>query len=152
VGREVLTVLSRRDQGVESNSAADLDSDAPTLVDGDSPTVVEAVSVSVSALAADRQRLVNLCIEAADVLGTGALHQRLIDALAESGVTAVEVPAETPFDPTLHKATDRRMTEREHLVGLVAETERAGFVDHGQRLRWPEVVVYQLDAGRRDGD
>jgi molecular chaperone GrpE (heat shock protein) len=75
-----------------------------------------------------------------------------LDALADVGVKAIEVPAGTRFDPERHRAADTVMTEEETLAGVVAQTERLGFVDRGRRLRWPEVLVYQTagDGVRTD--
>src|SRR6478672_3784141 len=100
----------------------------------------------------DRDVLVAACIDACDTVTSQAIRQRLLGALAEVGVTAVEVPAGTRFDPESHRAADILMTEDETLDGLVAETERLGFVDQGRRVRWPEVLVYQTtsDRGRAD--
>jgi molecular chaperone GrpE len=97
--------------------------------------------------AQDRAVLVAACIEVFDSLGSNALRQQLLGALAAAGVTAVDVPAHTRFDPSHHKAIDMRATDEEALAGLVAETERVGFVDRGRRLRWPEVLVYQFSSG-----
>lgn len=109
------------------------------------PTPAEA------ALARDRDVLVAACIEVCDTIASKALREQLLGALAQAGVTSVEVPANTRFDPAHHKAADTLATDQETLAGLVAETERPGFVDRGRRLRWPEVVVYQSNAGRSDG-
>jgi molecular chaperone GrpE len=100
----------------------------------------------------DRDVLVAACIDACDAVTSPAIRQRLLDALAEVGVTAVEVPAGTRFDPASHRAADTLMTEDDTLDGLVVETERLGFVDRGRRVRWPEVLVYQTtsDPGRAD--
>lgn len=115
-------------------------SERPTRIDGEVPSLAE--------LARDRKRLVEVCIKASDAVTSPGLRKELLDALAASGVVVVEIPAHTPFDPNLHKAADRRLTEHQELEGLVAETERPGFSDHGHRLRWPEVVVYQTDSWR----
>jgi len=95
--------------------------------------------------------LVAACIEVFDAIGSQALRQQLLRALADAGVSAVEVAPQTRFDPAQHKAADVLLTDDETLVGLVAETERPGFVDRGRRLRWPEVLVYQSGSGRADG-
>ena len=99
----------------------------------------------------DREVLVAACIHVCDVLGRDALSQHLLGALADAGVTAVDVPVETRFDPAQHKAADTLVTDKQTLAGLVAETERLGFVDRGRRVRWPEVLVYQLGSGQADG-
>jgi molecular chaperone GrpE len=97
--------------------------------------------------AQDRSVLVAACIDVFDAIGSNALRQQLLGALAAAGVTAVDVPANTRFDPSHHKAIDLLATDEEALGGLVAETERMGFVDRGRRLRWPEVLVYQFTSG-----
>lgn len=114
-------------------------------------TEVDVAPPSLETLVSDRNTLVGACIEASDAANSDSLRKELLTALAASGVTAVEVPAGTPFDPSLHKAADTRFTEEEGLAGLVAETERRGFTDRGQRLRWPEVVVYQSESWRSRG-
>ena len=102
--------------------------------------------------ARDRDVLVAACIDVCDAVTSQAVRQRLLGALEDVGVTAVDVPAGTRFDPALHRAADTVMTEVETLAGLVAETERLGFFDRGRRVRWPEVLVYQTgpDPGRAD--
>ena len=100
---------------------------------------------------ADRDVLVAACMRACDGLASGALRDDVVRALAAAGVSAVDVPSHTRFDPTQHRAADTLGTEHAQLAGLVAETERLGFVDRGRRLRWPEVVVYRLDSRSTHG-
>src|SRR5215471_8103457 len=57
----------------------------------------------------DRDVLVAACIDACDSVTSQAIRQRLLEALAEVGVTAVDVPAGTRFDPAEHRAADTLM-------------------------------------------
>ncbi|MHB8691813.1 MAG: nucleotide exchange factor GrpE [Solirubrobacteraceae bacterium] len=94
-------------------------------------------------------------IEAYDQIESKAVRGEMVQALADAGVTAVEIAPQTPFDPKQHKAADTVGTNRVELDGLVASTERPGFVDRGgRRLRWPEVVVYRAHSrgGSREVD
>src|SRR5690348_6124561 len=100
----------------------------------------------------DRDILVAACIDACDAVTSRAIRQRLLAALADVGVTAVDVPAGTPFDPALHRAADTLMTDEQTLAGLVAQTDRLGFIDRGRRVRWPEVLVYQTAGDRARAD
>lgn len=118
----------------------------------DRTTVLDVPPLSLETLTSDRDTLIEACFEALDAATSESLRKQLLAALAASGVTAVEVPARTPFDPSLHKAADTRLTKDQSLAGLVAETERPGFVDRGNRLRWPEVVVYQTESWRSRGN
>ena len=95
----------------------------------------------------DRDVLVKACIDVFDAIGSNALRQQLLAALATAGVTAVDVASNTQFDPSHHKAIDILATDDQALGGLVAETERMGFLDRGRRVRWPEVLVYQFTSG-----
>jgi len=93
----------------------------------------------------DRAILIKACIEVADLLDSDALREQLLDALAEIGVRPVVVAPGEPFDSSRHRAVGRLPTPDAESHNLVVGTERAGFFDHGRRLRWPDVVVF--DAG-----
>lgn len=100
-------------------------------------------------LVRDRERLVAACISAVDMAPGQGERQQLLHALAGAGVTAIEVPARTRFDPAEHKAAEAVPSPEPGLDGLVAGTERCGFLDRGRRVRWPEVIVYRgRDRGR----
>ena len=96
----------------------------------------------------DRERaaLVKACMNVSD-LATGALREQLVGALIEAGVNPIDVPAGERFDSSRHHAVGRVVTKDRSLHNLVAETERTGYVDHGRRLRYPEVVVWADDGG-----
>jgi molecular chaperone GrpE len=67
--------------------------------------------------------------------------ERLEAGLAEVGVRAVRPDGES-FDPVVHEAGGTEPTDDPALVGRIAETEVPGFVDRGQSLRAPIVIVY----------
>jgi hypothetical protein len=104
---------------------------------------LESLSVGVGHLLRDREVLIEACVEVADAVPSVALRAQLLDALEAAGVSAVDVAANTRFDPAQHRASDSRATDRPDLDGLVVQTERLGFVDRGRRLRFPDVVVYR---------
>lgn len=97
----------------------------------------------------DRDLLVDACIAAFDATESRSTRQQLLHALSQAGVDLVDVPPNARFDPDEHRAADTRMTDRRSFDGLVAETERAGFVDRGRRVRWPEVIVYKFSPRER---
>lgn len=92
--------------------------------------------------ARDRAILITACIEVGDVVDSDAVRERLLDALDEVGVRPVVVAAGEPFDSSRHRAVGTASTPDAASHNLVAGTERAGFSDHGRRLRWPDVVVF----------
>ena len=94
----------------------------------------------------ERAALVNACMNVSDV-ATGALREQLVGALIEAGVNPIDVPAGERFDSSRHHAVGRAVTNDRSLHNLVAETERTGYVDHGRRLRYTEVVVWADDGG-----
>jgi molecular chaperone GrpE len=91
---------------------------------------------------ADRGALLQLCLYALDRARSDAVAERIEQGLAAIGVTAVRPDGE-PFDPTRHEAAGTVPTDDPALAGLIAETEVAGFDDHGSVLRVPVVTVYQ---------
>lgn len=99
----------------------------------------------------ERQRaaLVRVCVEVSDVVDSDALREQLVDALADAGVTPVDVPAGEPFDSSRHHAIGQLDTTDAARHNLVARTERSGFVDRGKRLRYPDVVVFSANARAR---
>jgi GrpE len=96
----------------------------------------------------DRERaaLVKACVNVSDLV-TGAPREQLVDALIEAGVNPIEVPAGERFDSSRHHAVGRVLTSDRSLHNLVAEMERAGYVDHGRRLRYPDVLVWAAGGG-----
>jgi hypothetical protein len=93
----------------------------------------------------ERRVLVERVIEVRDIAKTEDVRERLRRALAEVGVEEIDAAHEV-FDPTRHQAVDRVPPTSAELDGTVAEVERAGYNDHGEMLRKPEVVVYHKDA------
>ncbi|MDL5158944.1 nucleotide exchange factor GrpE [Actinomycetospora termitidis] len=93
--------------------------------------------------AEERRRLVELCIDLSDRLAdeNAALAGRLHQGLAEVGVRVVE-PDGSVFDRREHDALDVEPAPSPQQVRTVASTARAGFVDRGEVLRRPGVVVY----------
>ena len=99
-----------------------------------------------TALERQRAALVSACVDVSDVV-SGALREQLVDALAEAGVTSVQVAAGEPFDSSRHHAVGRVDTSDPAHDNLVAETQRTGYIDRGKRLRYPDVVVFKADGG-----
>jgi molecular chaperone GrpE len=95
---------------------------------------------------ADRTTLVRLCLYALDRARSDGVAERIERGLAGVGVTAVR-PDGRPFDPALHEAAGTTVTDDDGLVGLIAATEVAGFIDNGRPLRAPVVVVYRSRDG-----
>jgi hypothetical protein len=91
---------------------------------------------------AERAALIELCLYALDRARSPGVTARLESGLAEIGVATVR-PDGDRFDPASHEAGGVVVTEDAELVGLVAETELAGFVDRGAVLRVPVVTVYR---------
>lgn len=97
----------------------------------------------------DRAVLVRACMDVSDAVPSAALREQLVDALAEVGVVPVEVAAGERFDSSRHRAVGRVQTSDRACHDLVARTERAGYVDRGKRLRYPDVLVFNADGGKR---
>ncbi|HKN95950.1 MAG TPA: nucleotide exchange factor GrpE [Pseudonocardiaceae bacterium] len=95
---------------------------------------------------ADRGALLQLCLYALDRARSAAVAERIEQGLAAVGVTPVR-PDGLPFDPARHEAAGTVPTDDPALAGRIAETEVAGFADHGRLLRVPVVTVYQLRGG-----
>ncbi len=91
---------------------------------------------------ADRSALVQLCLYALDRARSDGVAERIERGLAGVGVLPVRPDGEA-FDPARHEAAGAVPTDDTRLVGLIAETETAGFTDHGRVLRVPVVTVYQ---------
>jgi molecular chaperone GrpE len=89
----------------------------------------------------ERRTLVQLCLYALDRARSAGVTERIEEALATVGVTALR-PDGDKFDPTLHEAGGTVDTENAELDGTVAETEVVGFSDRGTTLRVPIVTVY----------
>jgi hypothetical protein len=96
-----------------------------------------------------RSALITACIEVSDRVESAALREQLMDALADAGVTAVDVPEGDYFDPSCHRAVGRIHTPDRHCHNRVATTERTGFMDRDRRLRCPDVLVFNADGGAR---
>ena len=97
--------------------------------------------------AEERRRLVELCIELSDRLADGnlALAGRVHRGLAEVGVEVVE-PDGFLFDRREHDALHAEPAPSPEQVRTVASTARIGFVDRGEVLRRPGVVVYTSEG------
>lgn len=93
----------------------------------------------------DRATLIAACIDVADHVESHALREQIVDALTEVGVLPVVVDAGEAFDSTRHRAVGRVPTHDGTFHNLVANTERAGYADHGKRVRWPEVLVFDAN-------
>ena len=92
---------------------------------------------------ADRRTLVQLCLYALDRARSDGVAERIERGLAGVGVTPVR-PDGQAFNPALHEASGTVPTDDPALDGVIAETELAGFTDHGRLLRAPVVLVYQV--------
>ena len=101
---------------------------------------------AAAAVSGDRRRLVQELISVRDQVSSEALRGSIGAALAEVGVLEQSVPAGTLFDPQLHKGVDRVATDDPGLDRTVSETERPGYVDRGELVRLPEVVVRRMDT------
>jgi hypothetical protein len=93
---------------------------------------------------AERRAVILLCLYALDRARSTGVATQLERGLAEVGIVAVR-PDGLRFDPAHHEAAGTVPTDDPELIGLIAETEAVGFVDHGRVLRAPVVLVY---AGR----
>jgi hypothetical protein len=90
------------------------------------------------------------CASATTVPGAcNQAREQLLDALAEAGVTPVEIPAGERFDSSEHRAVGQVGTSDPRRHNLVAKTERAGYLDRGRRLRYPDVVVFNAEGSSR---
>jgi len=107
---------------------------------------VPAAASGPPADGADRRRLVQELIDVRDQVSSEALRAGIGAALAEVGVIEQSVPAGTVFDPQVHKGVDRVATDDPALDRTVSETERPGYVDRGEPVRLPEVVVRRMDT------
>lgn len=94
----------------------------------------------------ERATLIKACVDVSDLLESDALREQILDALAEIGVLPVVVAAGEPFDSSRHRAVGTVPTPDAAFHNLVAGTERAGFSDHGRRLRWPDVLVFDANV------
>jgi hypothetical protein len=90
---------------------------------------------------AERNTLIKLCLYAFDRVKSNGIGDRIEEALASVGVTAVR-PDGAHFDPQLHEAGGTIPTPDPALSGVIAETEIVGFIDRGHYLRPPIVTVY----------
>ena len=91
---------------------------------------------------ADRDRLVAACIDVLDETRSEATRERMLEALEDVGVTALQPDGEH-FSPESHAAVQTLATDDPDEDGTIAATERLGFVDRGRLLRKPDVAVYR---------
>jgi hypothetical protein len=98
----------------------------------------------------DRRVLIEACTRLYDSLESLALREQLADSLSQAGVSLVEVDPDTPFDPRQHRAVETERTTNAALHDRVSRTERPGILDRGERLRWPEVVVFDARGAHAD--
>lgn len=103
----------------------------------------DVTATLLDAALAERRTLVQLCLYALDRARSAGVTERIEEALATVGVTALR-PDGDKFDPTLHEAGGTVDTENAELDGTVAETEVVGFSDRGTTLRVPIVTVYTV--------
>ncbi len=90
------------------------------------------------------EAMVRRVIEVRDLLSSQSLSDRLGAALAHVGIQTVD-PTGQAFDPAAHHAVDVAPTTNPSAVGLVADTERVGYLRRGVVLRVPEVVVFKAE-------
>ena len=92
---------------------------------------------------AQRATLVGAAIAAIDLAQNEGLREQLTRALEQAGVRRIAPDGET-FDPARHHAVDRLPTHDPAQHNTVI-TDRPGWVDGGQVLRIPDVIVYRTD-------
>jgi molecular chaperone GrpE len=93
----------------------------------------------------ERDRLVEICLTIADQTASGMLREQVEDALEEVGVIAFSADGER-FDPSRHEAAGVTPTDDPEREGLVAETERPGYLDGDEVIRPARVVVWRGSA------
>jgi hypothetical protein len=96
--------------------------------------------------ARDRERLVASCLDLADLSQSAALRERVLDALADVGVTPVQARRGEPFDPARHHAVGRTPTADARRHNRISDVQREGYTDRGHPLRYPDVLVFQADT------
>ena len=111
---------------------------------GSRAVVADIVLDDAPNAAAERERLVNACIETLDIATTDAIREVLSRALKDVNVVPVYADGET-FDGNRHNAVDVTPTGEELMHNRISETERPGYTDHGILIRPPDVVVYRKD-------
>lgn len=102
-----------------------------------------------SRLERDRSDLIVGLVELIDLLDSSALRHRAMETLAAAGVEAVDSAGDR-FDPKRHHAVARLETADAAADGLVAETERLGYVDGDHPVRLPDVLVYRHEGAPDD--
>ena len=70
-----------------------------------------------------------------------ALAWQAVNALTTAGVVVVRADGQ-PFDPALHHVAGVEPSPDPRLVDTVARTVRPGYVDQGQVVVHPKVVIY----------
>jgi molecular chaperone GrpE (heat shock protein) len=68
--------------------------------------------------------------------------------LERQGIEAFSAEAGADFDRRQHRAVGTRVTEDEALDGRVAEARKPGYRSEERVVRFAEVVVYKVAAGR----
>lgn len=94
----------------------------------------------------DRQRLVTAVIEVRDQIESPAMREWLRSALADVGVSEVIADGQ-PFDSRRHQAVDQVATSDPSWNGVVARTDRPGYIDGTISVRLPQVAVYRAGGG-----
>ncbi len=94
--------------------------------------------------------LADTLVEVRDRVANRAISDRIGSALDAAGWTTID-PTGEPFDPHVHRAVDREITDDAELDRTVAATERVGYTDDlGAVVRLPEVVVFHHEAAGPD--
>lgn len=93
---------------------------------------------------AGREGLVQVCIDVSEQVDSRMLRDELIDALNQAGVFQYDPQGER-FDPARHHSVGRMSTDNPDQDGLIAATQKVGWLDNGARSRFPDVVVWRLD-------
>jgi len=96
-------------------------------------------------VAAERALLAEACADIADRLRDQqpALYGVLTRNLEEAGIT-MNSPNGEPFDARRHNPVGTEPTSDPASDLHVAATTRLGYLDHGQLIRSPDVIVYRL--------
>jgi molecular chaperone GrpE len=133
--RRLIGLLSRRE--AETDEAGGEDTGTAVAA---APT-----STDVDELARQRRALVDVCMVIVDQADSEMLREQVAEALAQAGVRPVRAEGEQ-FDQNRHRAAGRVPTEDASRHGIIAVTQREGYMDGDTLIRKPEVLVYRRQA------
>lgn len=117
----------------------------------DAPAPVRAAEAAAAEAQGRATALAGALVEVRDRVANRAISDRIGAALDAAGWRTVD-PTGEPFDPDVHLAVDRELSDDADLDRTVAATERVGYIDErGAVVRLPEVVVFHHRAVDADG-